>query len=187
MELWPRESWTEAEPRRLVAERAAMPLVAPQLEWGTAPSSWLEGVGWEGLAPVWPFERERPPDLEAFLAGRRFRVGVAYPEAFPMVPPKIWPIDPSPDPRYRTQHKWHVNPDGSLCLMQAASDWTCTETASDLVVKAAGWFLEYLLMEAGIVDQMTNTGIANDPSLDHLFVGHRTIHTGGTAPSSVDS
>ena len=46
-------------------------------------------------------------------------------------------------------HTWHVNGDGSLCLMQAADDWQPEDTAADLVRKACGWFVEYLLVEAG--------------------------------------
>lgn len=139
-----------------------MAVVAPELEW-------VDGGGWEGLAPVWPFERPRPSGLEAFLDGRRFQLHVEYLQGFPMVAPVIWPLDPEPDPRHRSLHTWHVNPDGSLCLMQSAGDWTGGETASDLVVKASGWFLEYLLMESGAIDEMTLRGVASDASLDPLF------------------
>lgn len=154
----------------------------------TAPElTWVEdarGVGWEGLAPIWPFHRPSPPGLEAFLNGRRFRVRVQYVEGFPMVAPRVWPLDPEPDPRYRTQHIWHVNPDGSLCLMQTAGDWTGTETAAELVIKAAGWFLEYLLMEAGLIEAMSVNGIANDDSFDHLLTGEPPTSTEATkAPS----
>lgn len=157
-------TWLDAEPRRLLQEREAMSAVAPDLNW-------IEeaGGGWEGFAPVWPFERASPKGLGRLLAGRLFRIRVDYSHAFPMVEPTVWPLDPSPDPRYRTQAVWHVNPDGSLCLLQAASDWTGHETAADMVVKAAGWFLEYRLMEAGLIERMTETGIVNDDSLDHLL------------------
>jgi hypothetical protein len=70
---------------------------------------------------------------------------------------------------YRTQQDWHVNGDGSLCLLQEAQDWSPTGTAADLVVKAAGWFLEYLLMEQGRIPAMTTNGIATDDSLDALL------------------
>jgi hypothetical protein len=69
----------------------------------------------------------------------------------------------------RTQHDWHVNGDGTVCLFQSASDWTGGDTAADLVVKSAGWFLEYLLMEAGLIERMTANGIVSDPVHDHLF------------------
>jgi hypothetical protein len=141
--------------------------IAKDLNWSEGPAG-----GWRGLAPVWPFDRTPPDGFDAFLGGRRFKMAVEYSQAFPMVEPKIWPLDPEPDPLYRTQHDWHVNPDGSLCLLQAATSWTGVETAADLVVKAAGWFLEYLLMEAGVIERMTESGIVNDDSLDHLFAAH---------------
>ena len=79
------------------------------------------------------------------------------------------PLDPQPDPMVRTQHAWHVNGDGTLCLLQTASDWDGTGTAAELVLKAAGWFLEYLLMEAGRIEQMSTAGIVNDDSWDDLL------------------
>jgi hypothetical protein len=60
----PRVRWFDAEPARLAAERAAMAAVAPELVWSDASA----GGGWEGLAPVWPFPRPRPPGLDACLA-----------------------------------------------------------------------------------------------------------------------
>lgn len=162
MDHWPRVSWVEAEPRRADRERQAMAPVARELRW-------VDTAGWEGLVPAWPFDRPAPPALDTLLAGRRLRLHVEYLEGFPVAAPVLWPLDPQPDPRYRTQHAWHVNPNGSLCLMQSAGDWDGTETAADLVEKAAGWFLEYLLMEAGVVETMTVDGIATDTSRDHLF------------------
>jgi hypothetical protein len=160
---WSRLSWVEAEPARAAAEKAAMAVTAPHVEW-------LEGGrGWEGMAPAWPFERSAPEQLDDFLAGRRFRLRVEYLEGFPMAPPRVVPLEPEPDPAVRTQHDWHVNPDGTVCLLQSASDWTGTETAADLVVKSAGWFLEYLLVEAGLIERMTESGIAHDSIHDHLF------------------
>jgi hypothetical protein len=160
---WPRQSWVEAEPTRTARERSTISAVAPELTWID------HSGGWEGLAPIWPFDRPAPEELDAFLAGRRFRLRVEYLEGFPMAAPRIVPLDPDPDPRVRTQHDWHVNGDGTVCLLQSASDWTGRDTAAVLVVKAAGWFLEYLLMEAGLIDTMTANGIVRDPVHDHLF------------------
>ena len=157
--------WTEAEPARYEGERAAMAAAAPGLVWEET------ALAWTGELPLWPFERPAPPALEEFLAGRRFLAQVRYSQGFPMVAPRIRPIDPEPDPMVRTRHDWHVNGDGTLCLLQRASDWDGDGTAAELVVKAAGWFLEYLLMEAGLIDQMTEAGIVNDDRWDHLFVG----------------
>ena len=160
-----RQSWLEAEPRRALTEREEMARVAPDLEWVDDNGA----GGWEGLVPIWPFDRPPPPELNEFLSGRRLRVRVKYPQSFPMVEPGIFPIDPQPEVLHRTQARWHVLGDGSLCLLQSASDWTGRGTAADLIVKAAGWFLEFLLMQTGEIDEMTTDGIAHDASLDHLF------------------
>ncbi len=157
--------WFEAEPERLEAELAAMTAVAPELTW----TEDGEGGGWEGLAPVWPFDRIRPPGLDGFLDGRRFRLRVVCSPAHPMVAPRVQPLDPEPSLAYRTVHDWHVAGDGSLCLLQSAAAWTGSELAAELVVKAAGWFLEYLLMERGVVTTMSLGGIATTGQFDHLL------------------
>lgn len=164
---WPRRSWLEAESALVPLEKDAMAAVAPDLVWKEDDP----GGGWEGLAPVWPFDRPEPTELDQFLQGRRFKIRVEYLQAYPMVEPKIWPLDPEPDAIHRTDSRWHVMGDGSLCLLQSASDWTGRETAADFVVKASGWFLEFQLMELGLIDEMTVGGLANDPSLDGLFTG----------------
>lgn len=142
-----------------------MAAVAPDLAWDEGAATWT------GEVPHWPFVRPRPASLEAFLCGRRLFARVEYSQAFPMVAPRIVPLDPEPDPMVRTRHDWHVNGDGSLCLLQHASDWDGTGTAAELVVKAAGWFLEYLLMEASRIEHMSEAGIVNDDSFDHLLRG----------------
>ena len=142
-----------------------MVAVAPGLVWvDDDPAG-----GWLGVAPPWPFARREPEQLEEFLAGRRLRIRVEYSQAHPVVEPAVWPVEPEPNPLYRTQQDWHVNGDGSLCLLQEAQDWNPTDTAADLVVKAAGWFLEYLLMEQGRIAAMSTSGIATDDSLDALL------------------
>jgi len=158
-------SWLDAEPQQLAREKNAMAQVAPELAWvDDDPAG-----GWAGVVPPWPFARPQPEQLEEFLDGRRLRIRVEYSQAHPMVEPTVRPIEPEPDPMYRTQQDWHVNGDGSLCLLQQARDWSPTDTAADLVVKAAGWFLEYLLMEQGRITAMTTRGIVTDDSLDELL------------------
>jgi hypothetical protein len=172
---WKRVSWLAAEPGQLVREKNAMTRVAPELVWvDDDPAG-----GWEGVVPPWPFARPQPEQLEEFLAGRRLRIRIEYSQAHPMVEPVVRPIEPEPDPMYRTQHQWHVNGDGSLCLLQEAQDWSPTDTAADLVVKAAGWFLEYLLMEQGRLGAMTTNGIATDNSLDVLLTPELPDSEGG--------
>jgi len=163
-------AWFEAEPARLEGEKEAMGELAPDLVW-LEPGEDLRAGGWEGDVPVWPFARDAPePGLSRLLAGRRLRVRVQYPESFPAVEPKIWPLlDPLPDPAHRTLHTWHINGDGSLCLLQTADLWTGSDPAAELVVKASGWFIEYLLMEAGVIEAMTLTGLSADESRDELI------------------
>jgi hypothetical protein len=67
-----------------------------------------------------------------------------------------------------------VNGDGSLCLLQTADDWHPDASAADLIVKAVGWFLEYLLMVDDRIEAMTTSGIATDPALDELLDGWPT-------------
>lgn len=159
-----RVPWPVAEPTRFRAEQTAMASVAPGLTWDA------EELVWHGTVPSWPFDRSPPELLTQFLAERALVVRVEYSQGFPMVAPRIVPVDPVPDPMTRTRHDWHVNGDGSLCLLQAASDWDGTGAAAALIIKAAGWFLEYLLMEAGRIEQMSSSGIVSDSSWDHLFV-----------------
>jgi hypothetical protein len=167
----PRLSWVDAEPAILARERQAMSESCPDMQWSDS-LEWPQGrvgVGWQGLAPAWGAERPKPPGVEALLAGRRLLVRAIYPEGFPMVPPDVYPIDPEVPRDRRTQSRWHVNGDGSLCTVQAAEDWQPTDTAADLIRKASCWFVEYLLIEAGELDRMTERGIFTDTTVDALL------------------
>jgi hypothetical protein len=164
-------SWVEAEPERMAAERGAMAVTAPDLTWRDD-LLWPGGrlaYGWLGQAPVWAADRPKPPGIDELLDGRRLEVAVLYPEAFPAVPPALFPQDPKIPLERRTQHRWHVNGDGSLCLMQTVDDWQLTATAADLVRKASGWFIEYLLVDREEVEAMTERGIFLDTSLDDML------------------
>jgi hypothetical protein len=86
-----------------------------------------------------------------------------------MVEPILIPLHPEVPLDRRTMHDWHVNGDGSLCLSQRATDWQPGDTAADLVLKAAGWFIEYRLIEEGSREAMTERGIVNDDGLDYLI------------------
>jgi len=161
-----RVSWQVAEPAVLAREQSAMTAIAPGMVWqDDNPAG-----GWQGVAPEWPFERPRPGGLDDFLAGACMTVRVQYLQAHPMVAPLVYPLDPPVDYGVWTLHDWHINGDGSLCLLQRASDWTGRSTAVDLIVKAAGWFLEYLLLERQVRSSMTECGIVHDDALDGLFV-----------------
>jgi hypothetical protein len=161
----PRQSWLEAEPERLVYERHEMERLAPEMAWID-----LDGAGgWAGYAPGWPFEREAPAGLVAFLGGRRLKLLVAYSQAYPAVPPALFPLDPEPPLERRLLHRWHLNGDGSICVLQSLDHWSGREATAELVIKASGWFIEYLLVDRELCDAMSENGIAADPSLDHLL------------------
>ncbi|WP_233226336.1 hypothetical protein [Amycolatopsis sp. CA-126428] len=96
-------------------------------------------------------------------------VEVKYGHAYPMVPPAIYPLDPVPEPVEYTQARFHVMGDGSLCLLQDAATWTGRDSITDLLLKAAGWRIEYTLLKAGVIEAMTINGIVTDASHDHLI------------------
>jgi hypothetical protein len=110
-----------------------------------------------------------PTGVRALLGDARLKLQVLYPEAFPMVAPALLPLAPQVPITRRTLHTWHVNGDGTLCLMQRADDWQPTDTAADLVRKAAGWFIEYRLIETERRERMTESGIFADAALDELL------------------
>ena len=166
--------WMDAEPRRLEQELEAMAAFAPDLRWIDL-SPELPAGGWEGEIPKWPFDRDRPDPGLDLLVPASLAVRVELKQSFPASPPKLRPLlDPPPDPRYRTQTEWHINGDGTLCLLQTADMWTGRDSATELVVKAAGWFIEYRLMEEKLVEAMTINGICSDPSRDDLIQGFRS-------------
>lgn len=161
--------WMDAEPHRLEQELAAMAALAPDLQWIDL-SPELPAGGWEGEIPKWPFERDQPEPGLDLLVPAPLAIRVQMKQSFPASPPKLWPLlDPPPDSVHRTQTTWHINGDGSLCLLQTADMWTGRDPAAELVTKAAGWFIEYRLMEEELVDAMTINGICSDPSRDDLI------------------
>lgn len=143
---------------------------APQMQWRTDLHYYQRPVvGWEGEAPIWGADRPMPTGVPALLGDARLKLQVLYPEAFPMVAPALLPLEPRVPITRRTLHTWHVNGDGTLCLMQRADDWQPTDTAADLVRKAAGWFIEYRLIETERRERMTESGIFADAVLDELL------------------
>jgi hypothetical protein len=169
-----RQSWVDAEPTRAQREREAMAAVAPELVWrdDLERHGHPQLKGWEGIVPIWAAQRPMPRGVPELLGDARLRVQVIYREGFPMVAPVVVPIAPDIPLAHRTQHRWHVNGDGSLCLMQAAGDWHPNETAADLVAKAAGWFIEYQLMLAERIEQMTLHGIYTCTELDDTIASY---------------
>lgn len=161
--------WWAAHPARLAAEMEAMTAVAPDLVWSDEVASGVPGGGWRGACPIWPFDRPEPAGLDLYVDGRSFQIEVRCSPAHPVAVPAIYPVDPVPDLSVRTRQAWHVMGDGSLCLVQHALDWTGRDLVCDLVRKAAGWFLEYLLLTDRRADAMTVAGIVDDDCRDNLL------------------
>ncbi|TNM38448.1 hypothetical protein FHP29_14450 [Nocardioides albidus] len=164
------ELWNEADPQLEERDKAAIAAFAADLQY--VPPIVDEKVvthgSWTGRLPVWPFDRTAPEGLDALVPDGAL-VSLHYPSAYPMVPPRVYVLDPEPTIQQYTQHAWHVAPGGSLCLLQTENDWTPETTPVDLLLKACGWRIEFALMESGLIESMTTNGIVNDPSRDHLL------------------
>lgn len=154
-------TWWEAEPGRLEQDVAEVSALFPDLEFVS------EGAGlWRGRLPVWPFERGQPVGLALLTDGAGIDLEVHYRQAYPVVPPKVVPLDPNPGTLYRANHRWHLNGDGSLCLLRSEALWTPRESLVGLLLKAAGWRVEYELVNAGVIEAMSENGIVSDPVHD---------------------
>lgn len=178
--------WHEAEPARLRRDLDEIAAFAPGLAFASGPGDepGFEHHGlWIGRLPVWPFDRDEPDGL-ADLVPEGLACEVWCSAAHPMLPPRIFPMGPEPEIFERSQHTWHVAPDASLCLMQTLGAWEPETSLVDLLIKAAGWRVEYALMKAGVVEAMTECGIVNDSSLDHLVaaaIARLAEHDAGSA------
>lgn len=157
---WP---WWEQDPARLRRDLDDLQAAGFDLIWTPIGSGLLTG-----RLPLWPLDRPAPPGLEELLDGRGLALEVVLGHAYPMVCPAITPIDPAPPYDRWTMHKWHVMGDGSLCLLQSAQAWDPLTPLSDVMRKSAAWRVEYVLLEAGVIDAMSSNGIVTDDSYDHL-------------------
>lgn len=172
-------TWWESEPRRYERDRQEVAEHFPELRW------FEEGAGgWRGRLPVWPFTRPCPPGLDVLTSGRGLEVDLRYLESYPMVPPLIYPVDPEPEMVLRTQHRWHLSGDGSLCQLISAGQWTGRESVVDLLLKAAAWRIEYALLRAGVMETMSENGIVDDPVHDDLIAKAVEEAECGTSQSS---
>lgn len=163
-----RFEWWHHEPGRLAEDQRQLQSRFPALVWSTA-----ENGLWIGELPMWPFDRDSPDGLELLLGGRGLQTVVRCGQAYPAAPPSVIPLGPEPEIGERTQQRWHVNGDGSLCLFQNEAVWNTRCALVDVLLKAAGWRIEYALMKAGLVEAMTVNGIVTDPLLDNTIAPTR--------------
>ena len=165
--------WLQLDPERLERDRAEIEAFAPNLTYAEPGIDEETGLvfhgGWGGALPLWPFDRAEPPGLQDVTEGRGLNAVIAYPASYPMIAPRVHPIDPKPEAFEISQQVWHVAPGRTLCLLQSDGDWTPESSIVDLLLKAAGWRIEYALMKAKRIERMTISGIVDDPALDHLM------------------
>jgi hypothetical protein len=179
----PRIAWWDAEPARLQRDQDEFEEAFPELVYVD------EGQGrWTGRLPVWPFDRPRPDGLDDLTRGQGLDMELHYGAAYPMVSPLIFPLDPQPQPLELTQTRWHVLGNRALCLFQTQADWDPASSVVDLLIRAAGWRIEYALLKADVMDDMTMTGIARDDSIDGLVAeaAARMLAGGGGGPTRSD-
>ncbi|MGH3874693.1 MAG: hypothetical protein ACRDSR_24860 [Pseudonocardiaceae bacterium] len=157
-------TWWQCEPRRLARDQTEIRDRFPGLEWRP------DGAGgWFGRLPRWPFARPEPPSLVEMIGEKGLEIAAVYGHAYPMVPPAIFPLDPQPGIDARTDQRWHVMGDGSLCLFQDDATWTGRDSVVELLLKAVGWRVEFELMRRGAIETMTINGIVEDSRIDHLL------------------
>lgn len=156
-------TWWECEPARFHIDRESTARRFPNLTWEPKGAGYLSG-----RLPIWPFDRPVPDGFELTDADG-LDVVVEFGHAYPVVEPRIVPVDPEPLVDERSYTQWHVLPDGGLCLLRDADQWDVRSPLEGLLLKAAGWRLEYWLIKNGLREAMTESGIARDPSLDHLW------------------
>ncbi|TQK17946.1 hypothetical protein FBY40_0429 [Microbacterium sp. SLBN-154] len=162
-------AWFEDDPHRLLRDREEIGQFAPELRF-VEPTTAAPGGGWVGKLPLWPFDRTAPAGLESHYQDGGLELVVNYGPAYPMVPPDLWPTNPYPEIEERSQAVWHVLPSGALCLLQSVGQWHPEASITQMLMKAAGWRLEYALMKAGRLERMTESGIVSNAGLDALLV-----------------
>ena len=156
--------WWAAEPQRWERDRRELSERFPELEWEGSNAGSHRGV-----LPLWPFSRPEPACLTTWTGTKGLDVHVVYGHAYPMVPPRLFPLSIRPEPLELTQTRWHVMGDGALCLLRDHSAWTGRESVVDLLLKAAGWRVEYALMKHKAITQMSDCGIVEDDRFDDLL------------------
>jgi ubiquitin-protein ligase len=156
-------SWWQDEPGRLERDLDDLAAAGFDLTWSPVGSGRLDG-----RLTAWPLDRAVPDGLDELLPTGGLLVQVEFGHGYPMVCPRVYAEDPKPPLERCTQHRWHVNGDGSLCLLQSADAWDPATRLSDVLRKAAAWRVEYALVETGVVEAMSLSGIVSNPERDHL-------------------
>lgn len=155
--------WWQVQPALLTHVLSDLDQAGFELTWHPTSSGVLTG-----RLPKWPLDRPAPEGLDDLLGSDGMVIEVVFGHAFPMVLPAVRPVEPEVPWDRRTQHMWHVNGNGTLCLLQSAQAWNPQTPLSDVLRKSAAWYVEYRLLESGVIDAMSTNGIVSDDSYDHL-------------------
>jgi hypothetical protein len=160
-----RQPWFDAEPGLASREKQQVQSIFPELVWSDS-----DAGSWTGAIPSWPFERKSPGDVATLIEGNQFRIRVQYTHGFPAAPPSIIPLSSVPPSELRSFPNFPVLGDGSLCLLRDAQQWTTESNTTDLILKAAGWCLEYALLRHDKIKRMSESGIVVNDEFDDLIL-----------------
>lgn len=162
-------NWTHWDPGRLARDLREVAEFSPTLAFMSPGEPCFPHGGWVGALPLWPFSRSEPPGLRE-LVSEPLEVAVVCASAHPISAPNVIPTNVAIDVMRSSDTAWHVLPSGGLCLLQTVSQWDPAASVVELLLKAAGWRIEYALMEAGRLERMTERGIVQDSTLDALIL-----------------
>lgn len=139
--------WYEFDKSRVVLECQKMQDKFPKFIL----SKYERKLAWEGEVNAIPEGVEAVP----------LRIRLIYSDAFPIVPPKVYPIEPEL-PKDDWGHQWHRWQAGNLCYIEPTL-WHMNYTAVDIIEKIEIWYFNFLAYKFGKIDMMPDTGMANIP------------------------
>jgi len=85
------------------------------------------------------------------------RLKLVCPDAFPAKSPSAYLPDITFPPERIGTHRWHINHGGSVCFGDP-SMWTAQMTLVEVLDKVADWLTNYLALDAGVIDEMPESG-----------------------------
>ena len=123
---WHGALWYEINPARLVLEKEAMEMRFPAFRMVRDKHQ----LAWVGT-------------LETNRRNINYKIAIYYPDNFPELPPRVFPIEP---PITDLQHQYA---DGSLCLFHPNDRFfEANTTAVTVLAAAAAWFFAYETWQA---------------------------------------
>lgn len=86
---------------------------------------------------------------------------LAYPQAFPAIPPNVEIVSPELDPT-ELGHEWHRWFSGDVCYVRPVR-WQVSTTADEIIAKVGDWYFNYTAKKAGMISKMPDVGRAVIP------------------------